>query len=51
MSSFTSPMKIDIEKFDGINFGLWQVQVKDMLVQSGLHKVLNGRPSDGTSKG
>lgn len=29
--------------FDGrINFGLWQVQVKNTLIQSGLHKVLKG---------
>jgi hypothetical protein len=34
-----SEMKFDIEKFDGrINFGLWKVQVKDVLIQSGLHK-------------
>ena len=33
-----------MEKFDGnINFGLWQIQVKDLLIQSGLHKVLKGR--------
>lgn len=25
-----------------INFGLWQVQVKDTLIQSGLHKALKG---------
>lgn len=37
-------MKFDVEKFDGIiNFGLWQVQVKDVLIQSGLHKALKGR--------
>ncbi|KAL5855007.1 hypothetical protein ACOSQ4_004809 [Xanthoceras sorbifolium] len=36
-----SSLKFDVEKFDGkINFGLWQVQVKDVLIQSGLHKVL-----------
>lgn len=38
-------MKFDVEKFDGIiNFGLWQVQVKDVLIQSGLHKALKGSP-------
>lgn len=38
--------KFEIEKFDGrINFGLWQVQVKDVLIQSGLHKALKGRPT------
>ena len=31
-----SAMKFDVEKFDGrINFGLWQVQVKDLLIRSG----------------
>ncbi|KAL5850350.1 hypothetical protein ACOSQ4_008363 [Xanthoceras sorbifolium] len=41
MSKFSSSLKFDVEKFDGkINFGLWQVQVKDVLIQSGLHKVL-----------
>ena len=31
-----SAMKFDVEKFDGrINFGLWQVHVKDILIQSG----------------
>ena len=31
-----STMKFDVEKFDGrINFGLWQVHVKDILIQSG----------------
>ncbi|PHT58503.1 hypothetical protein CQW23_00866 [Capsicum baccatum] len=40
--------KFEIEKFDGrINFGLWQVQVKDVLIQSGLHKVLKERPTSG----
>ena len=36
--------RFEIEKFDGkINFGLWQVQVKDILIQHGLHKALKGR--------
>ena len=36
--------RFDIEKFDGrINFGLWQVQVKDILIQSGLYKALKGK--------
>ncbi|KAL5824039.1 hypothetical protein ACOSQ4_021939 [Xanthoceras sorbifolium] len=40
MSKFSSSLKFGVEKFDGkINFGLWQVQVKDVLIQSGLHKV------------
>ncbi|RYR60790.1 hypothetical protein Ahy_A04g017851 [Arachis hypogaea] len=34
------------ENFDGrINFGLWQVQVKDVLIQSGLHKALKEKIS------
>ncbi|KAL5804347.1 hypothetical protein ACOSQ3_031147 [Xanthoceras sorbifolium] len=41
MSKFSSSLKFSVEKFDGkINFSLWQVQVKDVLIQSGLHKVL-----------
>ncbi|KAL5836132.1 hypothetical protein ACOSQ4_015629 [Xanthoceras sorbifolium] len=41
MSKFSSSLKFGVEKFDGkINFGLWQVQVKDVLIQYGLHKVL-----------
>lgn len=57
MSKYSSAMRFDVEKFDGrINFGLWQVQVKDVLIQSGLHKALKGKPvssgeSSGTSKG
>jgi hypothetical protein len=32
--SYSSAMKFDIEKFDGrINFGLWKVQAKDVLIQ------------------
>ncbi|AES68367.1 hypothetical protein MTR_3g007450 [Medicago truncatula] len=39
--SYSSAMSFDIEKFDGItNFGLWKVQVKGVLIQSGLHKAL-----------
>ncbi|PON66942.1 Pol-like polyprotein/retrotransposon [Trema orientale] len=41
---FSTPVRADVEKFDGnINFGLWQIQVKDLLIQSGLHKALKGR--------
>jgi hypothetical protein len=43
---YSSAMKFDIEKFDGrINFGLLKVQVKDVLIQSGLHKALKGNIS------
>ncbi|KAJ0624083.1 putative RNA-directed DNA polymerase [Helianthus annuus] len=46
-----SPMRFDVEKYDGrINFGLWQVQVKDVLIQSGLHKALRGKPTPVSSK-
>ena len=46
-----SATKFDVEKFDGkINFALWQVQVKDLLIQSGLYKVLKGRPIPLTSR-
>lgn len=46
-----SGMKIDIEKFDGrMNFGLWQIQVKDVLIQSKLHKALKGRSTPDSSK-
>ncbi|KAJ9535094.1 hypothetical protein OSB04_un001831 [Centaurea solstitialis] len=56
MSKYSSAMRFDVEKFDGrINFGLWQVQVKDVWIQSGLHKALKGKPvssgeSSSTSK-
>ena len=37
MSSFPGAVEFDLEKFDGrINFGLWQIQVKDVLIQSRL---------------
>ncbi|MED6135441.1 hypothetical protein PIB30_046466 [Stylosanthes scabra] len=40
MSPFSSAVKFDIEKFDGrMFFGLWQGQVKDVLIQFGLHKM------------
>jgi len=39
--SYSSAMKFDIETFDGrINFALWKVQVKDVLIQPWLHKAL-----------
>ncbi|PON99640.1 hypothetical protein TorRG33x02_044050, partial [Trema orientale] len=41
---YSTPIRADVEKFDGnIHFGLWQVQVKDLLIQSGQHKVLKGK--------
>ena len=45
-------MRFDIEKFDRkINFGLWQVQVKDLLIQYGLHKALKGKSTPTNPKG
>ena len=45
-------MRFDIEKFDGkINFGLWQVQVKDILIQNGLHKALKGKSTPANPEG
>ncbi|MED6202150.1 hypothetical protein PIB30_102501, partial [Stylosanthes scabra] len=36
MAPVSSAVRFDIEKFDGrMFFGLWQVQVKDVLIQSG----------------
>ena len=38
-----STMKLDIEKFDRIvNFGLWQVKVRAILIQTGVHKAIDG---------
>lgn len=50
MSRFMSSVKFDVEKFNEIiNFGLWKVQVKNVLIQDRLHKVLKGRPHNGAS--
>jgi len=36
-------MKVDIQKFDGeISFDLWKVQIRAVLIQHGLWKVLSG---------
>ena len=43
-------LKFGIERFDErMNFGLWQIQVKDILIQSGLHKTLKGIPASSSS--
>ncbi|RYR69573.1 hypothetical protein Ahy_A03g016124 [Arachis hypogaea] len=40
MSGYSSAVKLEIENFDGrINFGLWQIQVKDVLIQSVTNKI------------
>ncbi|KAJ1407102.1 hypothetical protein SESBI_24631 [Sesbania bispinosa] len=47
MSKFSSSVRFDIEKFDGrIHFGLWKVQVRDVLIRSGLHKALKAKTSN-----
>ncbi|KAH9671379.1 hypothetical protein KPL70_017352 [Citrus sinensis] len=49
---FSSLVKFEIETFDGkLNFGLWQIEVKDMLIQSGLHKALKRKPSPASKSG
>ncbi|KAL4284128.1 hypothetical protein GQ457_16G027410 [Hibiscus cannabinus] len=46
----TSAMKFDVEKFNGkIDFGLWQINMKDLLIQSGTHKALKGKPTSNDS--
>ena len=38
-----STMKLDIEKFDrSVNFGLWQVKMKAILIQNGVQKAIDG---------
>jgi hypothetical protein len=45
-------LKFGIESFNRrMNFGLWQIQVKDILIQSGLHKTLRGIPTSHSSDG
>jgi hypothetical protein len=45
-------LKFGIERFDGrMNLGLWQIQVKDILIQCGLHKMLRGIPTSSSSDG
>ena len=45
-------MRFDIEKFDGkMNFGLWQVQVKDLLIQYGLHTALKSKSTPANHEG
>ncbi|MED6172223.1 hypothetical protein PIB30_048076 [Stylosanthes scabra] len=40
LAPVSSVMKFNIEKFDRrMFFTLWQVQIKDVLIQSGLHKM------------
>ncbi|KAM7466611.1 hypothetical protein LguiB_014173 [Lonicera macranthoides] len=43
-TSKVSAIKFDVEKFDGklVNFGMWQCQMRDVLIQQELHKALLG---------
>lgn len=44
MAAKTSNVEFKVEKFEGRNnFSLWQIKVKDMLVQYSLHNVLKGK--------
>ncbi|RXH82614.1 hypothetical protein DVH24_036955 [Malus domestica] len=35
-------VKVDIEKFDNNDFGIWQLKMRALLVQQGLLKTLKG---------
>lgn len=49
-NNFSNSVKIKVENFDRrINFILWQIQVKDVWIQSRLHKVLKGKTSPASS--
>ena len=38
-----STIKLDMEKFDrSVDFGLWQVKMKDILIQNGVQKAIDG---------
>ena len=38
-----SAMKLDIEKFDrSVNFGLWQVKMRAIIIQNGVQKAIDG---------
>ncbi|KAM0985898.1 hypothetical protein ACFX2C_013128 [Malus domestica] len=42
MKPSVSSVKVDIEKFDGNDFGIWQLKMHALLVQQGLLKTLKG---------
>ena len=42
MKPSVSSVKVDIEKFDGNDFGIWQLKMRALLVQQGLLKTLKG---------
>ena len=41
----SASVKYVVEKFDGkkVNFGMWQCQMRDILVQQDLHRALKGK--------
>ena len=40
-NKFSNVLRFDVEKFDrNLNFGSWQVQVRNVLIQSRLHNAL-----------
>ncbi|KAL4339227.1 hypothetical protein GQ457_08G022280 [Hibiscus cannabinus] len=42
-----APETFDVEKFNGkIDFGLWQINMKDLLIQLETHKALKGKPTN-----
>ena len=42
MKPSVSSVKVDIEKFDGNDFGIWQLNMRALLVQQELLKTLKG---------
>ncbi|KAG2669750.1 hypothetical protein I3760_14G048100 [Carya illinoinensis] len=47
--STVSNAKFEVEKFDGTsNFGMWQCEVMDILIQQELDITLEGKPDDMT---
>ncbi|KAG2686192.1 hypothetical protein I3760_10G165700 [Carya illinoinensis] len=50
--STVSNAKFEVEKFDGTsNFGIWQCEVMDVLIQQELDIALGGKPDDITDQG
>ena len=53
LTNFIAKMiRFEVERFDRkINFGLWQVQVKDLLIRYGLHTVLKDKSTHANPDG
>ena len=50
--STVSNAKFEVEKFDGTsNFGMWQCEVMNVLIQQELDIALGGKPDDMTDQG